>query len=76
MEVFSYENNTNSMDIHPEKINLLVVDDHVIIRRGLKFFLDSHFGIRSFHEADTCIAVREMAVSFEISHIIWNNYLT
>lgn len=70
MEVFSYENNTNSMDIHPEKINLLVVDDHVIIRRGLKFFLDSHFGIRSFHEADTCIAVREMAVSFEISHII------
>ena len=70
MEVFSYENNTNSMDIHPEKINLLVVDDHVIIRRGLKFFLDSHFGIRCFHEADTCIAVREMAVSFEISHII------
>jgi DNA-binding NarL/FixJ family response regulator len=70
MEVFSYEKNTNSMDIHPEKINLLVVDDHVIIRRGLKFFLDSHFGIRSFHEADTCIAVREMAVSFEISHII------
>ena len=47
-----------------------MVDDHVIIRRGLKFFLDSHFGIRSFHEADTCIAVREMAVSFEISHII------
>lgn len=68
--VYSYETNTNKMNIHPEKINLLVVDDHVIIRRGLKFFLESHFAIRSFHEADTCIAVREMSVAFEISHII------
>ena len=68
--VYSNETTTNKMNIHPEKINLLVVDDHVIIRRGLKFFLDSHFGIKSFHEADTCIAVREIAVAFEISHII------
>jgi len=54
----------------PQDIKLLVVDDHVIIRRGLKFFLESHFGIRSFHEADTCIAVREMALAFDVSHII------
>lgn len=58
------------MAIRTDQIKLLVVDDHVIIRRGLKFFLDSHFGIKNFHEADTCIAVREMAMAFEISHII------
>jgi two-component system invasion response regulator UvrY len=58
------------MHIAPESVKLLVVDDHVIIRRGLKFFLESNFGIRSFHEADSCIAVREMALAFEITHII------
>lgn len=68
--VHSIESTENPMSLQPENINLLVVDDHVIIRRGLKFFLDSHFGIKSFHEADTCIAVREMAIAFEISHII------
>lgn len=65
-----YHLSDNRMHIRPEQIKLLVVDDHVIIRRGLKFFLDTHFGIKNFHEADTCIAVREMALAFEISHII------
>ena len=60
----------HQMQIAPESVKLLVVDDHVIIRRGLKFFLESNFGIRSFHEADSCIAVREMALAFEITHII------
>ena len=66
----NWANIDQRMQTAPESVKLLVVDDHVIIRRGLKFFLESNFGIRSFHEADTCIAVREMALAFEITHII------
>jgi len=53
-----------------QMINLLVVDDHVIIRRGLKYVLDTRFGITKFHEADTCNEVLQKVTSYSITHII------
>ena len=34
--------------------NVLIVDDHVIIRRGMKFILESNFGIHEFYETESC----------------------
>ena len=34
-------------------LSILIADDHVIIRRGLKFLLETHFGKISIVETDS-----------------------
>ncbi len=49
---------------------ILIVDDHVIIRRGLKFILESNFGITEFYETESCKGLKEILNSQNISHMI------
>lgn len=49
---------------------VLIVDDHVIIRRGLKFILESNFGIHEFLEAESCKTFREILAKEPITHVI------
>jgi two-component system, NarL family, invasion response regulator UvrY len=51
-------------------IRLLIVDDHVIIRRGLKFILESNFNISKITETDSCIEVKRILGSEPYTHII------
>jgi two-component system, NarL family, invasion response regulator UvrY len=51
-------------------IRLLIVDDHVIIRRGLKFILDSNFGIQEIHETDSCLDLKRLLKQTRFTHII------
>jgi len=44
--------------------SVLIVDDHVIIRRGMKFILETNFGIQEFLETESCAGLKEiLAVS-------------
>ncbi len=51
-------------------MKLLIADDHVIIRRGLKFLLDTHFSNFEIFETETCKGILEMVKTNEISHLI------
>ncbi len=55
---------------------VLIVDDHVIIRRGLKFILESNFGIREYFETESCSGLLEIVAKEPISHIILDMQLT
>ena len=52
----------------PKKI--LIVDDHVIIRRGLKFILESNFGISEYFETESCAGLKEILQNEEVTHMI------
>lgn len=49
---------------------ILIVDDHVIIRRGMKFILESNFGIKEFLETESCQGILEIMKKEPVSHII------
>ncbi|HMT28039.1 MAG TPA: response regulator transcription factor [Bacteroidia bacterium] len=49
---------------------VLIVDDHVIIRRGLKFILESNFGIHQFLEAESCKGFREILSKEPVTHVV------
>lgn len=49
---------------------VLIVDDHVIIRRGLKFILESNFGIKEFHETESCKGFKDLMAQTPITHVI------
>lgn len=51
-------------------VKLLLVDDHVIIRRGLKFLLESNFGISNITETDSCIEVKRILQHDPHTHLI------
>lgn len=51
-------------------MKVLIADDHVIIRRGLKFLLDSHFGNFTVFETDTSLGVLELMEKNQITHLI------
>ncbi len=51
-------------------LKLLLVDDHVIIRRGLKFILESNFGISDITETGSCIEVKRILKSEHYTHVI------
>lgn len=53
-----------------QNIKLLIVDDHVIIRRGLKFILESNFNISKITETDSCIEVKRILQNEPYTHII------
>ena len=52
------------------KTSVLIVDDHVIIRRGMKFILESNFGINEFFETESCAGLKEILSKEPITHII------
>ena len=49
---------------------ILIVDDHVIIRRGMKFILESNFGINEFLETESCNGVLDIMKKHPVTHII------
>lgn len=49
---------------------VLIVDDHVIIRRGMKFILESNFGIEEFLETESCQGLMEIMASRKVTHIV------
>ncbi|MBL0342774.1 MAG: response regulator transcription factor [Bacteroidetes bacterium] len=49
---------------------VLIVDDHVIIRRGMKFILESNFGIKEFYETESCKGLKEILQQVPITNII------
>jgi two-component system, NarL family, invasion response regulator UvrY len=56
------------MQMHP--IKLLLADDHVIIRRGLKVMIDNHFLKTPIFEADTNRSVLRILENEAITHAI------
>jgi DNA-binding NarL/FixJ family response regulator len=64
------------MPLTESKPTVLIVDDHVIIRRGLKFILESNFGIREYHETESCAGLLEITSKEPITHIILDMQLT
>lgn len=53
-----------------QPVRLLIVDDHVIIRRGLKFLLESNFRIDDCHETDSCLDLKRMLSTHDFTHVI------
>lgn len=51
-------------------MNVLIADDHVIIRRGLKFLLDSHFGKFTVFETESTQGILDLMSEKTISHLI------
>ncbi len=51
-------------------MKVLIADDHVIIRRGLKFLLDSHFGNFTVYETETSQGVLDLMEKNPITHLI------
>ncbi|MBL0047185.1 MAG: response regulator transcription factor [Bacteroidetes bacterium] len=51
-------------------MNVLIADDHVIIRRGLKFLLDSHFGKFTIYETESTQGILDLMTEKTISHLI------
>lgn len=64
------------MTLTESKPRVLIVDDHVIIRRGLKFILESNFGIRDYDETDSCAGLLEITSRVPVTHIILDMQLT
>lgn len=56
--------------MHYPSVRLLLVDDHVIIRRGLKFILESNFGITNITETDSCLEVKRLLQKDPFTHVI------
>lgn len=59
-----------------EKPRLLIVDDHAIIRRGLKFILESNFNIHEFQETESCKGLRSILTTQKFTHLILDMQLT
>ncbi|MBK6641033.1 MAG: response regulator transcription factor [Bacteroidetes bacterium] len=59
-----------------EKPRLLIVDDHAIIRRGLKFILESNFNIHEFQESESCKGLRTILTTQKFTHLILDMQLT
>ncbi len=51
-------------------MNILIADDHVIIRRGLKFLLDTHFEKFTIFETETSKGVLDLMKKNSITHLI------
>lgn len=58
------------------KPKILIVDDHAIIRRGLKFILESNFEISEFDETESCKGLKEQLSSKNFTHLILDMQLT
>jgi DNA-binding NarL/FixJ family response regulator len=58
------------------KITLLIADDHVIIRRGLKFLLESHFGKINIHETDSNKGILSALIQNNFTHLVLDMQLT
>lgn len=55
---------------------ILLADDHVIIRRGLKLLLDNHFGREELIEAETTKEILQALENNPITHMILDMQLT
>lgn len=50
--------------------NILIADDHVIIRRGLRFLLNSHFSDITIQETDSIKGLNNILASQSFTHLI------
>ncbi len=57
-------------------ISLLIADDHVIIRRGLKFLLETHFGKIKITETDSTKGIQSTLKHTAFTHLILDMQLT
>lgn len=57
-------------------ISLLIADDHVIIRRGLKFLLETHFGKIKITETDSTKGILSALKHTAFTHLILDMQLT
>jgi DNA-binding NarL/FixJ family response regulator len=49
---------------------ILIADDHVIIRRGLRFILNSHFSDITIHETDSLKGLSDILAGQSFTHLI------
>lgn len=52
------------------KKNILIADDHVIIRRGLRFMLNSHFSDITVQETDSLRGLTDILANHSFTHLI------
>lgn len=57
-------------------ISLLIADDHVIIRRGLKFLLETHFGKFNIVETDSSKGILDSLEKNNFTHLILDMQLS
>ena len=53
-----------------DKPTILLADDHVIIRRGMKFLIDSHFGKFTIIETETTKGLNLLLKQYPFTHLI------
>lgn len=53
-----------------ENINLLIADDHAIIRRGLKYLIDTHFKGIPTTEVDSLAGISQIIKEKKFTHLI------
>ncbi|MEO8148590.1 MAG: response regulator transcription factor [Bacteroidia bacterium] len=49
---------------------ILIADDHVIIRRGMKFLIDTHFGKFNIQETETTRGLMQLVKEHAFTHLI------
>lgn len=57
-------------------ISLLIADDHVIIRRGLKFLIETHFGKFNIVETDSSKGILDSLEKNNFTHLILDMQLS
>jgi DNA-binding NarL/FixJ family response regulator len=57
-------------------LSILIADDHVIIRRGLKFLLETHFGKFNIEETDSSKGILSALTKHRFTHLILDMQLT
>jgi len=50
--------------------SILIADDHAIIRRGLRFLIESHFGEMVIYETESTTGILTNLEKFQITHLI------
>lgn len=52
------------------KHRILIADDHTIVRKGVKFLLETEFDVENVMEAESCLKTMELLHEFTFSHLI------
>ena len=66
----SKEINLNPEAIHSMQPCILIADDHSMIRKGLKLFLQLSLGYNDVHEVSTCNSLMKELVKKKYTHLI------
>lgn len=53
-----------------QNLNILIADDHTIIRKGIKSLLDSEFSITNVFETESCKKIMDLLEARPFTHLI------